>query len=200
MLSVPEVKLGLLPGAGGTQRLPKIVGIQTALTMATAGGNVRPDKAIKSGLVDEVVDPFALETVALQAARELAEGKLKRKEKKAGVVQWLLEGNPIGRSILFKKAREMIQKQAGKNYPAPYAILDCIETGVNQGHSAGSKVEREKFGVLGMTPESQALRGIFFSQTETKKNPFGSAKRNVKACHSVLWCSQLPVSSRYLVK
>jgi enoyl-CoA hydratase/carnithine racemase len=59
------VKLGLLPGAGGTQRLPKVVGIQTALTMATTGSNVRPAKALKSGLVNEVVDPFALEHAAV---------------------------------------------------------------------------------------------------------------------------------------
>lgn len=73
----------------------------------------------------------------------------------------------------------MSAAQAGKNYPAPYAIVDCIETGVRSGHAEGSKVERAKFGELGMTKESQALRGIFFSQTETKKNPFGKAKRDV---------------------
>ena len=69
VLSVPEVKLGLLPGAGGTQRLPKTVGIQTALSMATTGSNVRPAKAVKTGLVHEVVDPFALESSALQVRR-----------------------------------------------------------------------------------------------------------------------------------
>lgn len=130
--------------------------------------------------MDEVVDPFALEASALQAARELADKKLKPKGRKIGLVEKLLEGNPLGRHFLFKKAREMITKQAGSGYPAPYAILDCIEAGVNDGHAAGSKVEREKFGVLGMTPASEALRGIFFAQTETKKNPFGSAKRDVK--------------------
>ncbi|MDR3739061.1 MAG: hypothetical protein P4L40_08570, partial [Terracidiphilus sp.] len=62
--------------------------------------------------------------------------------------------------------------QAGKNYPAPYAIVDSIEAGVLGGHEAGSKKEREGFGALGVTKESQALRGIFFAQTETKKNPF----------------------------
>lgn len=61
-----QVKLGLLPGAGGTQRLPRLVGVQTALGMATAGGNVRPDKALKTGLVNEVVDPNALQAVAMQ--------------------------------------------------------------------------------------------------------------------------------------
>ncbi len=77
-------------------------------------------------------------------------------------------------------------EQAGPHYPAPYAILDSIEAGVNGGHAAGSKVEREKFGALGMTPVSTALRGIFFAQTETKKNPFGSAKRDVKVRVGVL--------------
>merc|ERR1711871_1587121 len=176
VLSVPEVKLGLLPGAGGTQRLPKLVGIQTALTMATAGGNVRPEKAKRTGLVNQVADPNALLPAALQAARGLADGSVKAKAKKKPLMARLLEDNPIGRNILFPKAVQMIEKQAGKVYPAPFAIAECIKEGAEKGHEAGSKMEREKFGELGMTTVSKALRGIFFSQTETKKNPYGRGK------------------------
>ena len=77
VLSVPEVKLGLLPGGGGTQRLPKVVGLQAALDMCLTGKNIRPVKAKKMGLVDQLTDPFALEAAAITAARELASGARK---------------------------------------------------------------------------------------------------------------------------
>lgn len=66
VLGLPEVKLGLLPGAGGTQRLPKLVGIQGALKMITTGSNTKPDRALKMGLVNQVADPFALRDAAIQ--------------------------------------------------------------------------------------------------------------------------------------
>jgi enoyl-CoA hydratase/carnithine racemase len=69
-LALPEIQLGLLPGGGGTQRLPKVVGLVEALTMATTGGNVKPQKAKKTGLVDQLADPYALEAAAIQV-REL---------------------------------------------------------------------------------------------------------------------------------
>mmetsp|Transcript_6973 Transcript_6973/g.10984 ORF Transcript_6973/g.10984 Transcript_6973/m.10984 type:complete len:247 (+) Transcript_6973:239-979(+) len=82
ILGLPEVQLGVLPGAGGTQRLPQAVGIQASLDMILTGKNIRPDKARKMGLVHEVVDPSALRTVAIAAAQEIADGKLVPKKKK----------------------------------------------------------------------------------------------------------------------
>jgi enoyl-CoA hydratase/long-chain 3-hydroxyacyl-CoA dehydrogenase len=170
-LGLPEVQLGLLPGAGGTQRLPKVVGIQQAITLMTTGQQCKPEKAKKLGLVNEVVDPSALQTVAIQAARELASGKLSAGKPKGGLMTWALEGNPLGRNLLFGKAEEMIKKASGGHYPAPLAILECVRQGVESGHEAGSAKEREGFGALGMTSVSKSLRGIFFGQTATKKNP-----------------------------
>lgn len=103
-LAVPEVKLGLLPGAGGTQRLPKIVGLVEALTMATAGGNVKPKKAKRSGLVDQLADPFALEAAAIDAARGLADGSVKKSFRKKNLMARIMEDTPV-RNIVFKKTR-----------------------------------------------------------------------------------------------
>lgn len=172
-LGVPEVQLGLLPGAGGTQRLPRTVGIQQALTLMTTGQQVKPDKARKIGLVHEVVDPSAIQEVAVTAARELVAGTLKVPHRKAGLMEKLLEGNPLGRMVLFDQAGKKIAKAAGGHYPSPPAILECVREGVEKGHTAGSAKEAQYFGKLGMTTASQALRGIFFAQTATKKNPFG---------------------------
>jgi enoyl-CoA hydratase/long-chain 3-hydroxyacyl-CoA dehydrogenase len=180
MMGVPEVMLGLLPGAGGTQRLPKLVGIQAALTMATTGQNIRPAKAKKMGLVDGVADPNALEHAAVLAAKGLADGSVKKGGgKKKALMAKLLEDNPVGRAVLFNQAGKMIAKKAGSHYPAPAAILECIKAGVEGGHKAGSAKEAAEFGRLGMTPVSAALRSIFHGQTACKKNPYGKPSRRL---------------------
>lgn len=132
------------------------------------------------GLVHEVVDPFALEHAATSAAAEILDGSLKPKTKKKALVSRLLEDNPVGRALLFKKAGEQIQKQSGGHYPAMDSIVKAVRAGVEGGYEKGSKVEREEFGKLGMTPVSEALRGIFFSMTATKKSPYGKPKHDVK--------------------
>lgn len=180
VLGVPEVKLGLLPGAGGTQRLPKLVGIQNSLTLALQGKFLKADKAKRMGLVDQVADPFALKHAALLAARGLADKTLRSKPKKKNLVSKILENNPLGRQLLFKKAGEMVAKTAGSHYPAPFAILDCIRTGADKGSAAGYAVESQKFGELGMTSVSESLRGIFFGQQKCTKNSFGKPAREAE--------------------
>jgi enoyl-CoA hydratase / long-chain 3-hydroxyacyl-CoA dehydrogenase len=171
-LGLPEVMLGLLPGSGGTQRLPRAVGIQEAISLMTQGKSLSADRAKKAGLIHEVVDPAALETVALQAAKELIAGTLKPPKRSPGLLAMLLEGNPLGRMILWSQAEKAINKAAGGHYPAPLAILEAIKAGVENGHAEGSKTEARLFGELGMTPVSRALRGVFHAQTAAKKNPY----------------------------
>ncbi|KAL3912671.1 MAG: hypothetical protein SGPRY_008258 [Prymnesium sp.] len=144
VLGLPEVMLGLLPGCGGTQRLPKLVGAATALDMLLTGKTIKPDKAKKMGLVDFVVDPHALERSALQVALESADGSLRVKKRKLSWMDWFLEKTPVGRNIMFSK-----------------------------------QAERELFGKLSATQESAALRGLFFGQTESKKNKFGAPETKV---------------------
>src|SRR2546430_7622778 len=107
VLALPEVQLGLIPGAGGTQRLPRLIGLQRALDMILTGRNIRAKKAYQMGLVDELVHPAILQEVALDRARKLADGKLQVEHtpKGRGATGVLLEDNPFGRSIVFKKAR-----------------------------------------------------------------------------------------------
>ena len=137
IVGLPEVKLGLLPGAGGTQRAPRLAGAQAGLTMIMTGQNIKPKKAKRMGLIDGVADPSALRHAAVQAALGLADKSLKQKKRKGGVMGLLLEGNPLGRNVLFKKAGEMAQKQARGNYPAIPKILDVVKTGLESGVSAG---------------------------------------------------------------
>ncbi|EOD20095.1 putative hydroxyacyl-coenzyme A dehydrogenase/3-ketoacyl-coenzyme A thiolase/enoyl-coenzyme A hydratase alpha subunit [Emiliania huxleyi CCMP1516] len=180
ILGLPEVMLGLLPGAGGTQRLPRLVGAQTAIQMMLTGQQVKPDKAKKMGLVDAVVDPNALERSAIATALDAASGKTKPRQRKLGWMDWFLEKTPPGRKLLFDQATKAMLKQTKGNYPAPPAILECAKAGLEAGHTAGSTVERQLFGKLAATSESAALRGIFFGATAAKKNPFGKPDKKVE--------------------
>ncbi len=170
VISLPEVKLGLLPGGGGTQRLPRLVGIQKALDMMLTGKNIYAYPAKKMGLVDRLATLPALLNAALFLAGELQKGPLKRKDSRPLMAK-MLEGNFFTRGIIFKKAKEMVDRQTKGNYPAPYEILQCVQAGIDKGASAGYAEERQRFENLILTPESFQLRGIFFAMNEKKKNP-----------------------------
>ena len=165
-LGLPEVQLGLLPGGGGTQRLPKRVGIQKALDMMLTGKQLRAKQALKAGLVSDVVP----NSVLIQTAEKLAlSGKVKPKARKLSVMDKLLEGNGLGRSILFSKATKMVLNQTKGNYPAPLKIIDCIRASAEQAPSKGYQLEADHFGQLVMSDVSAQLRQLFFATTDMKK-------------------------------
>lgn len=164
VLGLPEVQLGLLPGSGGTQRLPRLVGLQQGLTMMLTGKQLRPKQAYKLGLVNEVVP----QSILLEAAIELAlKGKPTPAKAKLNTMGKVLEG-PL-KSVLFNKAREQAQKKALNNYPAIDRIIDTVRIGATQGFEAGLAYEAKQFGELAMTTVSKQLRGIFFATTEMKR-------------------------------
>lgn len=165
-MGLPEVQLGLLPGSGGTQRLPRLISVQKALTMMLTGVAQRPKQALKAGIVNAVV-PRA---ILLQEAEKMAlAGKPKARPAKLNFVSKLLENTPLGRKVLFSQARKQTLRKTQGNYPAPIAIIECIETGLAKGMQAGLAVEAKRFGELMMTSESKALRSLFFATTEMKK-------------------------------
>lgn len=166
MLGVPEVQLGLLPGGGGTQRLPRLVGITTALDMMLTGKQIRPKQALKMGLVNDVVP----QTILLQTAVEMAlAGKRAPKPIKKSLVNQVLEGMSFGRNIIFDQATKQVEKKTQGNYPAPAKIIDCVRQGIAKGMQKGLEVEASHFAELVVSKESEALRSIFFATTEMKK-------------------------------
>ncbi|WP_345768885.1 fatty acid oxidation complex subunit alpha FadJ [Citrobacter amalonaticus] len=165
VLGLPEVQLGLLPGSGGTQRLPRRVGVTTALDMILTGKQLRAKQALKAGLVDEVVP----QTILLDAAVEWA--KKDRPVHRALPVRERILAGPLGRALLFRMVSKKTEQKTQGNYPATERILQVIETGLAQGSSSGYDAEARAFGELAMTPQSQALRNIFFASTDVKKDP-----------------------------
>lgn len=178
-LALPEVKLGLLPGQGGTQRLPRLIGVQKALDMMLTGKNIYARPALKMGLVDELVDPSKLHKAACTMAKKLAAGTFKRPEKKGGLLNKVLDTS-LGQRIVLKKAREMAMQQSQGNYPAIPAIIDCVEYGLKNGMKKGLKFEAKKFEELILSDESKALISIFHNMTNKKKNPMPELVRPVK--------------------
>ncbi|MCL4213284.1 MAG: fatty acid oxidation complex subunit alpha FadJ [Gemmatimonadales bacterium] len=171
VLQLPETQLGLIPGAGGTQRLPRLVGLQAALDMILTAKNVRAKKALQIGLIDELVHPSILRDIAIQRARELASGKLARKrERPHGAKELLLDDNPIGRAVVFRQAREMTLKKSKGHYPALLASLDAVAAAYHGSEAEGYAEEARLFGEMAMTPVSKELIFLFYATTSLKKD------------------------------
>jgi 3-hydroxyacyl-CoA dehydrogenase/enoyl-CoA hydratase/3-hydroxybutyryl-CoA epimerase len=170
-IGLPEVQLGLLPGAGGCQRLPRLVGARAALDMILAGKAERAAKAFRLGMVDELVPPAILREITLGAARRMAGGWRPKRKRPGGFTGWLLDGNPLGRRLVFRGARKQVWARTGGHYPAPLAALEAVEYGLRRGIAEGLKREAQLFGQLAVTDVSRKLVQIFFATTQLKKDP-----------------------------
>lgn len=168
-LGLPEVQLGLLPGSGGTQRMPRLIGLLNALDLILTGKQVRAKKAKKLGLADALVPVSILNQVAsTYAQKEKPKRQLDKKSQ--------LAATGLGSKLILKEAGKKAQAKARHNYPAIDLILETIATGLQKGFKAGLEKEANAFGELVMSPESKALRHIFFSQTALKKDRGADAK------------------------
>jgi 3-hydroxyacyl-CoA dehydrogenase/enoyl-CoA hydratase/3-hydroxybutyryl-CoA epimerase len=170
-LSLPEVQLGLLPGGGGTQYLPRLIGVQQALTLMLTGKNTYPEKARRLGLVDALIHPPGLHPAAVRAARELADGTRTVDRDGPSLGEQVLESNPLSRRIIYRQAGRRTESRTRGNYPAPPRILDAVRTGMEDGLDEGLDAEMRHFGDLVFTPESKALVQVFFAKQDGEKNP-----------------------------
>jgi 3-hydroxyacyl-CoA dehydrogenase / enoyl-CoA hydratase / 3-hydroxybutyryl-CoA epimerase len=169
-LGLPEVQLGLIPGAGGCQRLPRLIGARAALDMILSGKTERASKALRLGLVDEVVPPSILRPVAIAAADRLAREGLPKRQPKGGLPGMLLERTAPGRRLVYRAAQKQVLKKTGGHYPAPLAALTAVEVGLEQGVAAGLAEEHRAFGELAVGDVSRKLVQIFFATTALKKD------------------------------
>ncbi len=162
-LGLPEVQLGLLPGSGGTQRLPRLIGLPNALDLMLTGRSVRAKQALRMGLVDDAV-PYS---ILLQAAIERVQQGVKARPPLPYLTR--LASGPLARELLFKTVRKKTLAKTQGNYPAAERILDVVHTGITQSRSKGYQAEANAFGELAMTSQSAALRSLFFASTALKK-------------------------------
>ncbi|HEY3935648.1 MAG TPA: 3-hydroxyacyl-CoA dehydrogenase NAD-binding domain-containing protein [Gemmatimonadales bacterium] len=167
VLGFPEVQLGVIPAAGGSTRLPRLIGAHAALDMILTARHERGRKALGIGLIDELVPEAILLDVAIAAAERLGRGG-KAPRRRGGA--FLLDGNPIGRALVYRKAREEAARKTGGHYPAPLRAIEVVRTGLEHGQNRGFEAEAQAFGDLAMTDVSRRLVEIFFATTELKKD------------------------------
>jgi 3-hydroxyacyl-CoA dehydrogenase len=178
---LPEVNLGLLPGAGGTQRLPRIVGAQKALVMMTSGEHVPASQCHEMGLVDEMAEEGALESDAIKFANQIvSEGKPLVKVRDADEKIKSDRGN----DALFADFRKSILRKT-RGFLAPEYNIQCIEAAVNLPFEEGMKVEQELFMKLMSGSQSAAQRYMFFAQRQVTKIPDIEKETPLKEINSV---------------
>jgi 3-hydroxyacyl-CoA dehydrogenase len=164
-VGLPEVQIGILPGAGGTQRLPRLIGPKAALEMITSGRHVPAEEAARLGIVDEVVPEGSLKEAAIAFARRIADKRplpviRERNER-------LAEGTPD----LFDGMRKSIARRA-RNQRAPYACIEAVEAAGKLPFDEGCALERKLFDEQVASEEAKALRYAFFAEREVAKIPF----------------------------
>ena len=184
-LGQSEIQLGVIPGAGGTQRLPRLIGLEAALDLILTGRSVNARRALRLGLVDEVVPPPLLREVARRRAAELAteqrQGKHPGEERRrrGGLRRFALEQNPLGRELVFRRARSQVLAKGRGHYPAPQAALEVIRHGLAAGVEKGLELEVRRFGELVISPVARRLIELFFARTALKKEN-GTSDPSVK--------------------
>lgn len=162
-LGVPEVQLGILPGGGGTQRIPRLIDLPSALDLMLTGKQLSAQRAKKVGLVDAVVLPEILLKTAHQWA---AKSKPKRRKS----LSQRLMNNRLVRAFIISQARKKTMGMTKGKYPAPLKILEVVKKGMSSKLSVGLDIEANGFAELLMTPESEQFVNIFFATTELKKD------------------------------
>ena len=163
---LPEVKLGILPGAGGTQRLPRVVGVEKGLQMMVSGDPIRADEALKSGLIDEIVEGDLTAAGVAFAEKVLNEKRPLRKIRDLDDKLAAVRGKPE----VFANFRKSVARQT-RGFKAPENIVKAVEAAVSLPFDQGIKRERELFQELITSPESKAQRYFFFAEREAAKIP-----------------------------
>jgi 3-hydroxyacyl-CoA dehydrogenase/enoyl-CoA hydratase/3-hydroxybutyryl-CoA epimerase len=180
-VGLPEVKLGILPGFGGTQRLPRLIGLPRALDVILAGKTLRSAQALSYGLVDEVAPVDKLLDVAITYAL----GTKRPPSSRMSFTDTLLTFTGIGRKIVSKKAGAKVKKETKGFYPAPPAALAACLYGLENGLTDGYAHEAKELGRLIITPESKALTRLFFL-TEGSKGLGKPARKSVETLRTMV--------------
>lgn len=179
-IGLPETKLGIIPGFGGTVRLPRVIGADNALEWITTGNDQRAEDALKVGAVDAVVAPEALEAAAIQMLKDAVAEKLdwqaRRHRKLSPLTLPKLEA-----MMSFTTAKGMVFSVAGKHYPAPMAAVNVIEQAATKGRTEALQIEHQAFIKLAKTDVAKALIGIFLNDQFVK----GKAKKAGKLAKEV---------------
>jgi 3-hydroxyacyl-CoA dehydrogenase/enoyl-CoA hydratase/3-hydroxybutyryl-CoA epimerase/enoyl-CoA isomerase len=178
----PEVKLGIFPGFGGSVRMPRIIGVDNAVEWICAGADKKADAALKDGAVDAVVAPEQLREAALAMLKQCIAGKLDWKSRRAAKLA-PLKLNKMEMTMAFTSSMAVVGAQAGPNYPAPMLAIKNMQEAATLGRDAALEVEAKYFAKAAVTPQADALIGVFLADQAVKKAAGGwekKSKREIK--------------------
>ncbi|MGP3790703.1 fatty acid oxidation complex subunit alpha FadB [Pseudomonas sp. B392_1p] len=180
-IGLPEVKLGIYPGFGGTVRLPRIVGADNAIEWIAGGAENRADAALKVGAVDAVVAADKLQAAALDLIKRAISGELDYKAKRQPKLE-KLKLNAMEQMMSFETAKGFVAGKAGPNYPAPVEAIKTIQKAANHGRDKALEIEAAGFVKLAKTPVAASLIGLFLNDQELKKKAkvYDKQSRDVK--------------------
>jgi len=167
-IGLPEVKLGINPGFGGTVRLPRVIGVDNAVEWICGGSEYKAEAALKAGAVDAVVEAGSLRAAALDLLSQCMEGTLDygaRRREKTGPVML----NDIERMMAFTTGKSVVAAQAGPNMPAPVTAAKSMEKSVGLGREEALQVEAKFFAKLAMSKEADSLIGLFLNEQAVSK-------------------------------
>lgn len=174
-IALPETKLGIIPAWTGTTRLPRLVGLTTALDMILTGKSLDGRRAKSAGLVDEV----APDAILLDAAKTFV-SKQTRKRKGSDKTHFYVEGNPLARNFIFNQARKGVLAKTAGRYPAVLKAIDVMQTGYSKGYEAGLAAEAREAAQLSVGEVAKNLINLFFMMEGSKKDPTKAAPRPVE--------------------
>jgi 3-hydroxyacyl-CoA dehydrogenase/enoyl-CoA hydratase/3-hydroxybutyryl-CoA epimerase len=180
-IGLPETKLGILPGFGGTYRLPRVIGLPAALDIILAGKTLKAQQALKVGLVDEVVGAEQL----YSRAEEIATGRKATRRRRRSIIGRILSNTPVGRALVRRGASKKVCAQTKGFYPAPLSALDITVSGMGLARDAGLAKEANALGALIVTPESKALVHLFYL-TEASKALGKGARKQIEGVHTLV--------------
>ncbi len=170
-IALPEVKLGIFPGLGGTQRLPRLIGLQRSLPLILSGKSVNGLKALKLNIVDACFHKEYLNYGLIKFADKIfnKSENIKRARRQKGVMNKFLENTSIGRSIVYRSAKKSLYKTTNGHYPAPLNALKVIKKGYKTSLDKGLKVETKHFADVVVGDVSKHLIRLFFISEALKK-------------------------------
>ena len=179
-VGLPEVKLGLFPGFGGSVRLPRVIGVDNALEWIAGGSEQRPDAALKVGAVDAVVAPAQLLEAAISILTQANAGRLDWKAKRQEKLE-PVKLNMMEQMMAFNSAKGFILSKAGPNYPAPKLALEAMQAHVSLNRDDALKIEAQYFAKAAVTSQANALIGLFVNDQVVKR----MAKKWEKIAHPI---------------